>query len=251
MQVKRPLLFSALIFVISFSAFSQNKTPHGISYQILKEGSGTYPEEGQEVKCHYVVSDADGNVIWSTRAINAPDFIRLGEAKSEMGKARDNCFTVMQKGSKYRFEFPKAMLDNPQAANLPGNFITYEIELLDFDAPKPSGVALFQKIKKEEGLKAALDRMENLCTSQSSRYALREGDLNRLGYQLLSTKEIEAAITIFQINVNLHPLSFNAYDSLGDAFASKGDKVQARVSFEKAIQINPDFETAKEKLRNL
>lgn len=252
MQVKFPLLFTAVLLFFCFSAAGQNRTVDGISYVILREGSGNRPQMGHEVKCHYVVSDANGRVLWSTHSnISTPDFITLGEAKSEMGRVRDNCFILMQRGSHYRFEFPKAMMDSEKAADLPGDYITYEIEVLDFASPKPSGVALFRQIKQENGLSAALDKLQELCDSRSPDYALREAEINRLGYELLGAGEKDAAIVVFQMNISLNPNSFNAYDSLGDAYVDKGDKVQARASFQKALQINPRFEAAREKLQNL
>ena len=252
MQVKHPLLFTAVLLFFCFSAAGQNQTVDGVSYVILREGSGNRPQMGHEVKCHYVVSDANGNVLWSTRSdINAPDFITLGEARSEMGRVRDNCFVLMPRGSRYRFEFPKAMMDSQKAADLPGDYITYDIEVLDFATPKPSGVALFRRIRQEDGLSAALDKLQALCDARSQSFVLREADINRLGYELLGAGEKDAAIAVFLMNINLNPNSSNAYDSLGDAYVAKGDKAQARASFEKALQINPDFEAAREKLRNL
>lgn len=252
MQVKHPLLFTAVLLLFCFSATGQNRTADGISYVVLSEGSGNRPQIGHEVKCHYVVSDANGNVLWSTRKnIDAPDFITLGQAKSEMGRVRDNCFALMPRGSRYRFEFPKAMMDSEKAADLPGDYITYDIEVLDFATPKPSGVALFREIRREEGLSAALDKLQALCDARSQSYALREPDINRLGYELLSAGEKDAAIAVFRMNISLNPNSFNAYDSLGDAYLAKGEKAQAKASFERALQINPQFEAAREKLQNL
>lgn len=252
MQVKHPLLFIVVSLSLCFSAAGQNRTLDGISYVVLREGSGSRPQMGHEVKCHYVVSDANGNVLWSTRnSINAPDFITLGEAGSEMGRVRDNCFALMPKGSRYRFEFPKAMMDSEKAADLPGDYITYEIEVLDFAAPKPSGVALFRQIRLENGLTAALNKLQELCDARSQSYALREPDINRLGYELLVAGENDAAISVFLMNISLNPNSYNAYDSLGDAYLAKGDKAQAKASFERALKINPGFEAAREKLQNL
>lgn len=251
MQVKSPLLLFVLFLFASLPAKSQDQTPDGIPYAVLQRGAGPHPQMGQEVKCHYVVSDANGTVLWSTRSVNAPDYIVLGEKKSSMARARDNCFLLMQKGSRYRFDFPKAMLETPQAADLPGAYITYDIEVLGFGAPKPSGVQRFRQIQQEQGLQAGLNTLEQMVAAHPGSYALREAELNRLGYELLQSKEISAAIRIFEMNVRLYPASFNAYDSLGDAYVAQGNKVEAKNCFEKALELNPQYDAARQKLSNL
>jgi hypothetical protein len=61
-----------------------------------------------------------------------------------------------------------------------------------------------------------------------------EQDLNNYGYALLGQGKTDEAIEIFRRNVKAHPASWNAYDSLGEALATKGDKPQAIASYEKA-----------------
>ncbi len=249
---KRSSLYLVLIFLLTAAIVSGQKTSDGISYVVLKEGSGASPRMGQEVKCHYLVKDINGNVLWSTRSMNMPEHIVLGEKNSQMAKVRDNCFLIMNTGSRYNFKFPKALMSNAaQAATIPGTHVSYDIELLSVGAPRPSAVKLFKQTQNQQGVQAAVAKLQSLSRSGSGGYAMREADLNRLGYELLQSRETEAAIAVFQVNVNLYPRSFNAYDSLGDAYVAKGDKVQAKSSFEKALQLNPSFEAARQKLRNL
>ena len=67
-----------------------------------------------------------------------------------------------------------------------------------------------------------------------------EADLNAYGYMLLGQKRIDEAIEIFKRNVKDHPLSWNVYDSLADAYASKGDKKLAIDNYTKALSITTD-----------
>jgi len=62
---------------------------------------------------------------------------------------------------------------------------------------------------------------------------------------------VDDAITIFKLNVAGYPESFNVYDSLGEAYMEKGEKELAIKYYEKSIELNPDNEGGKEKLKEL
>ena len=50
----------------------------------------------------------------------------------------------------------------------------------------------------------------------------REYELNVIGYDLIRDKRISEAIAVLGVNVRLNPDSWNAYDSLGEAYALAG-----------------------------
>ena len=62
-----------------------------------------------------------------------------------------------------------------------------------------------------------------------------EPDMNAYGYQLLGEGKVDSAIVVFQKNVKDYPKSWNVYDSLGEAYATKGDKKKAREQYNKAL----------------
>ena len=64
-----------------------------------------------------------------------------------------------------------------------------------------------------------------------------EVEVNLLGYNLLGQNKVDEAIAVFQKNVKDHPASWNAYDSLAEAYATKGDKAQAIANFKKAKEL--------------
>ena len=66
-----------------------------------------------------------------------------------------------------------------------------------------------------------------------------ENELNNYGYTLLNQGEHDKAISIFQLNTQRHPKSANAWDSLGEGYATKGDKKNAITNFRKALSLNP------------
>jgi len=62
--------------------------------------------------------------------------------------------------------------------------------------------------------------------------------LNQLGYGLLDQNKIDDAIEIFKLNVKEYPESWNVYDSLGEAYMTKGDKANAVKNYERALKLN-------------
>jgi tetratricopeptide (TPR) repeat protein len=61
-----------------------------------------------------------------------------------------------------------------------------------------------------------------------------ELDINAYGYQLLGEGKLDSAIVMFKKNVKDYPRSWNTYDSLGEAYAKKGDKRRAAEQYGKA-----------------
>lgn len=66
-----------------------------------------------------------------------------------------------------------------------------------------------------------------------------ENELNLYGYQLLNQGAHDKAIEIFKLNTQRHPKSANAWDSLGEGYAIKGDKKNAIANFKKSLSMNP------------
>ena len=66
-----------------------------------------------------------------------------------------------------------------------------------------------------------------------------ENELNSYGYQLLGEGKHDKAIEIFKLNTKRHPKSANTWDSLGEGYATKGDKKNAIINFKKSLSMNP------------
>lgn len=78
-----------------------------------------------------------------------------------------------------------------------------------------------------------------------------EGEINQLGYELLGVGRIEDAIGVFQFNVAAFPESWNAYDSLGEAYALAEEHGEAIEAYRKSIEMNPANTRGIEALRRL
>jgi hypothetical protein len=64
-----------------------------------------------------------------------------------------------------------------------------------------------------------------------------EAEINTYGYQLVSQQKLDEAIAMFEKNVKDHPTSWNAYDSLAETYAAKGDKKKALENYTKALSL--------------
>jgi cytochrome c-type biogenesis protein CcmH/NrfG len=59
------------------------------------------------------------------------------------------------------------------------------------------------------------------------------------------------AIRIFQLNVEDHPDSWNAFDSLGEAYMNDGQKELAIRSYERSVELNPNNSGGEAMLKKL
>ena len=109
-----------------------------------------------------------------------------------------------------------------------------------------------QKSIKEALTVYAYDNMDkailyyhNLKETQSAAYNFKdENELNALGYQLINENRVEEAIKIFELLVLEFPNSFNAYDSLGEAYFTVGNSDLALKNYRQSLELNPNNENA-------
>ncbi|MFL6245884.1 MAG: DUF2911 domain-containing protein [Thermoanaerobaculia bacterium] len=64
-----------------------------------------------------------------------------------------------------------------------------------------------------------------------------EPEINTYGYQLLGQRKVDEAIAMFEKNVKDHPQSWNAHDSLAEAYGVKGDRKHALEHYTKAMNL--------------
>jgi len=67
-----------------------------------------------------------------------------------------------------------------------------------------------------------------------------ENEINLYGYELMGQGKVDSAIVLFRKNVKDYPKSWNTYDSLGEAYAKKGDKRLALQAYSKARSMVQD-----------
>ena len=118
--------------------------------------------------------------------------------------------------------------------------------------PKQSGAEKLYKTIHESGIRAAMQIYDALKNEKKPDYDLGESELNTLGYQLLyGDKRVSDAIEIFKLNTTEHPTSSNAFDSLGEAYRTNGEKDLAIRSYQTAVKLDRTNGHAASMLREL
>jgi CubicO group peptidase (beta-lactamase class C family) len=112
-----------------------------------------------------------------------------------------------------------------------------------YDSP----AMLFAKAVRDKGPAAAIDEFRPALT----RGDISEDTINSTGYQLMAAKKLSDSIRMFQLNVELHPQSWNVYDSLGEAYMDNGDKDLAIQNYKKSLDLNPSNSNGKDMLKKL
>jgi hypothetical protein len=81
-----------------------------------------------------------------------------------------------------------------------------------------------------------------------------ENLVNRIGYRMLQSKAPDnksKALAFFLLNTEYYPGSFNAFDSLGEAFEILGEPKKAIENYKKSLELNPMNEHAARKIESL
>jgi tetratricopeptide (TPR) repeat protein len=81
--------------------------------------------------------------------------------------------------------------------------------------------------------------------------ALEEATVDDLGFQLLDLNRDSDAIQLFLSNVQTHPASARAYDSLAQAYLKSGNRSKALQYFAEAQRVDASFKHAREALADL
>lgn len=126
--------------------------------------------------------------------------------------------------------------------------------------PVSSIAAFYSRLMEEDHATVLADyRVALNSQSRSNESANERGqadfppqdEINQLGYQLLGVGRVEDAIRVFQFNVAAFPESWNAYDSLGEAYALADQHSKAIESYRKSVELNPANTSGIEALRRL
>ncbi|HEV8537421.1 MAG TPA: YceI family protein [Bacteroidota bacterium] len=96
-----------------------------------------------------------------------------------------------------------------------------------------AGIQMFRKLRSADGNK------------------IHSGILNVAGYMLLKEGKVDEALQVFGENARQFPDDKNVFDSLAEAYATKGDKSAARRYYQKTLEKDPLNANAIEILRHL
>lgn len=130
----------------------------------------------------------------------------------------------------------RAFLDTPVAK------IAAPRHLLAVDVSKSVGApptrAAFVAELDKVGFDKALATYQAF-KSRDADFEIPESELNRWGYQRLAAGDTRMAVSLLKLATELHPDSWNAFDSLGEAYAANGDKALAIAAYRQSLVLNP------------
>lgn len=86
---------------------------------------------------------------------------------------------------------------------------------------------------------------------KKSKLELSEVDLNAKGYEMIKRGFYKKAIDLFTLETLSFPKSYEAYDSLGEAYMKDGHLNKAIENYKKSLELNSENTNAKEKLKKL
>jgi CubicO group peptidase (beta-lactamase class C family) len=117
-------------------------------------------------------------------------------------------------------------------------------------APKKNLARILFNSINDKGVDDAVKEFR-ILKDMKDEYMITENDMNNLGYMFLQHGKAKEAIEIFKLNVEMHPDSWNVYDSLGEAYMNEGDNELALENYRKSVEMNPDNENGKEIIKKL
>ena len=192
-------------------------------------GSGTRAPDLSDVE--WLHSEGDVNGITQT--------IFWGVKKEEIKATKPRPFAMNPKGS-MNLSFPELFALSVYVWSLsqpePDPFIAAQAEFLELVATGDMG--------------SAREVFDDARRRWPDDLLLPENGMNRLGYKYLEA-DTDLAIEVFGLNVDLHPESFNPWDSLAEGYMVKGDSRKAIEYYEKSLALNPENQNAVAKLAEL
>jgi CubicO group peptidase (beta-lactamase class C family) len=110
---------------------------------------------------------------------------------------------------------------------------------------------LFYEKISQRGFQAAMRAIRKEKANANSIYSFPEMIINNLGLDFLLQKKPLFAIEVLKLNVELYPESWNAWDSLAEAYFATGNYNFSVDADKKSLQLNPENKYAKERLNKL
>jgi tetratricopeptide (TPR) repeat protein len=109
----------------------------------------------------------------------------------------------------------------------------------------------FIHILRTKGVTDAISYFHDIREKDPSTLLFSERQMNALGYEYLYKGDMEGAIALFKLNIEVYPASSNVYDSLGEGYMENGEYNLAIENYQKSLELNPDNTNAVEKLKEL
>jgi len=109
----------------------------------------------------------------------------------------------------------------------------------------------FLEILRDQSVDAAINYYYTSREKNPRILLFTERQINALGYEYLSNDQLNDAIALFKLNVDVFPESFNVYDSLGEGYMVNGQYDLAIKNYNISLELNPNNSNAVEKLKEI
>ncbi len=218
-------------FLISFALLLFSCSSQKNSEEFINATSGRYLFNANEVLEIYF-EDAEMHAKWR------------GNDDITLLKVNDSAFYMKELNEKMLF-VSKPEMHIELALKTEHKGVNYYFEKMKKGEKTPS--EYFDNKEYEK----ALEAYKKIKEKDSLNPSISEYRLNTLGYKLLRNKKYNEAKELFRINIALHPKSSNVYDSMGDVFFEEKDTINAIQYYKKALAINPENRSSKNRLNKL
>lgn len=227
------------------------KTASGLTYLITRRGTGRQPKIGEIVVVHYTGTLTNGVKFDSSRDRGEPFAFKLGAG--QVIKGWDEGIAALHIGDQAVLVIPPQLGYGTRGVGdgliPPDSTLIFIVELVDIKATSLSET--LSQTLKERGIEAAVAHYRELKSKGQSDIYTSESDLNGWGYRLLRNRQFKEAIEVLKLNVEAYPKSANVYDSLAEAYLASGDNSAAIENYNKALEIDPQLESARRVLKIL
>jgi dienelactone hydrolase len=139
------------------------------------------------------------------------------------------------------------MANKPSANGVPKHMATIDVR-------RGSGVPPTRESFAAQLATRGFDRAAAIheeLKAQGATFKLSPDDINNWGYALLGDGMMAESVAIFRFGTQLHPLDANLYDSLGEAQAKAGQRLDAIENYRRSLTLNPKNANAAERLKAL
>lgn len=151
----------------------------------------------------------------------------------------------------HTFDVRQLLKNGSDELDIPALFSVKTYAAIAHELNAPSlGVEELGRQLAEGGLEAAISWYDSVKDEHRKlfKYAFYEEVIRQLGADLLASDKPGDALDVFRFNCHAFPDSAEAWTHLGDAQAQSGDLLEARASYERALQLDPTSHELAEKL---
>jgi CubicO group peptidase (beta-lactamase class C family) len=138
--------------------------------------------------------------------------------------------------------FAKEILDDAIGGEHPA------LSHLDYERYNSPGRQLTKAILMKGAAESLRDYREQ---RDKTGVRISEQQINSVGYLLIRRKKLDDAIAVFLQNTEDFPSSWNAWDSLAEAYMDQGNKELSIKYYEKSLRLKPDNKNGAEQLKKL